>query len=489
MSVPIFTSPGRSGFGPQLSLSYDSGAGNGPFGFGWSLSLPSITRKTDKGLPRYHDSDVFVLSGAEDLVPVLVRQGNDWTPRSVDPRTRNGQTYGIVLFRARVEGLFARLERWTNVNDQTDVFWRSITKDNIATFYGTSSASRIADPEDSTRIFTWLICESYDDRGNAILYRYRAENSERVPPEATHERNRSDRIRSANRYPDRILYGNRTPLDRTGSAANAEWMFEAVFDYGEEWTTAVATPPGGQERVALNDPPPPDWSIRLDPFSTFRAAFEIRTYRLCRRVLMLHHIPEELTVANYLVRSTDFTYEQTPIASFITRIVQSGFRRDGDTYIRKSLPAIELENSRADVDETVTSFLLKASRIYQQVWTAHSASWSISIRRAVPGSWAGAAAAGSISATSARFRSSQHPSDRGAAKPDSNQRSRLPLNRRCLPGWQRTRSSWTCQPMVRWTWWISGDRFRASTSAHPTRDGGPSRRSRRCRSSSGTTPT
>ena len=50
MSVPIATSPGRSGFGPQLSLSYDSGAGNGPFGFGWSLSLPSITRKTDNCL-------------------------------------------------------------------------------------------------------------------------------------------------------------------------------------------------------------------------------------------------------------------------------------------------------------------------------------------------------------------------------------------------------------------------------------------------------
>ena len=47
MSVPIATSPGRSGFGPQLSLSYDSGAGNGPFGFGWSLSLPAITRKTE----------------------------------------------------------------------------------------------------------------------------------------------------------------------------------------------------------------------------------------------------------------------------------------------------------------------------------------------------------------------------------------------------------------------------------------------------------
>src|ERR1700750_2989319 len=74
MSVPIATSPGRSGFGPQLSLSYDSGSGNGPFGFGWSLSLPAITRKTDKGLPQYRDdqeAEVFVLSGAEDLVPVL----------------------------------------------------------------------------------------------------------------------------------------------------------------------------------------------------------------------------------------------------------------------------------------------------------------------------------------------------------------------------------------------------------------------------------
>jgi hypothetical protein len=56
LSIPIHTSPGRSGFGPQLSLSYDSGSGNGPFGFGWSLTLPAITRKTDKGLPQYEDA-------------------------------------------------------------------------------------------------------------------------------------------------------------------------------------------------------------------------------------------------------------------------------------------------------------------------------------------------------------------------------------------------------------------------------------------------
>lgn len=45
LSIPIHTSTGRSGFGPSLSLGYDSGSGNCPFGIGWSLSADSITRK------------------------------------------------------------------------------------------------------------------------------------------------------------------------------------------------------------------------------------------------------------------------------------------------------------------------------------------------------------------------------------------------------------------------------------------------------------
>ena len=32
LTVPLATSLGRSGFGPQLSMTYDSGTGNGPFG-------------------------------------------------------------------------------------------------------------------------------------------------------------------------------------------------------------------------------------------------------------------------------------------------------------------------------------------------------------------------------------------------------------------------------------------------------------------------
>jgi hypothetical protein len=50
-SVPIFTSPGRNGFGLKLTLQYSTGNGNGPLGLGWQLSIPRITRKTEKGLP------------------------------------------------------------------------------------------------------------------------------------------------------------------------------------------------------------------------------------------------------------------------------------------------------------------------------------------------------------------------------------------------------------------------------------------------------
>jgi hypothetical protein len=80
-SIPIAVSPGRNGFGPSLSLQYSSGSGNGIFGLGWNLSIPRITRKTEKGLPQYDDDDTFLMSGAEDLVPCL--------EKVVDPQTDN----------------------------------------------------------------------------------------------------------------------------------------------------------------------------------------------------------------------------------------------------------------------------------------------------------------------------------------------------------------------------------------------------------------
>src|SRR5713101_7508910 len=54
-TVPIALPPGRNGFQPQLNLVYSTGTGNGPFGLGWNLSIPGVSRKTSKGVPRYNE--------------------------------------------------------------------------------------------------------------------------------------------------------------------------------------------------------------------------------------------------------------------------------------------------------------------------------------------------------------------------------------------------------------------------------------------------
>src|ERR1017187_8932117 len=214
LNVPIYASPGRSGFGPQLSLSYDSGSGNSPFGFGWSLALPAVTRKTDKGLPQYEDSqdsDIFLLSGAEDLMPSLIESAGQWTRDVAPARSVYGKQYAIHRYRPRVEGLFARIERWINLSDPQDTFWRSISKDNITTWYGKTPESRIVDPADPSRVFSWLICQSYDDKGDVMAYEYKAEDSTGVDLTQINERNRTGVTRSANRYFKRCFYGSRTP--------------------------------------------------------------------------------------------------------------------------------------------------------------------------------------------------------------------------------------------------------------------------------------
>ena len=93
--------------------------------------MPSITRRTDKGLPQYRDSfesDIFVLSGAEDLVPVLICD-DDGQPRH-DEFECHG--YRVKRYRPRIEGLFARIERWAFIATG-EAHWRSLSKNNVLT--------------------------------------------------------------------------------------------------------------------------------------------------------------------------------------------------------------------------------------------------------------------------------------------------------------------------------------------------------------------
>jgi hypothetical protein len=132
LSIPIHTSPSRGSFGPSIELAYDSGAGNGPFGFGWDIKAPSISRKTCKGVPLYDDDvDVFVSATAGDLVPELLQQqgakkGPAWK------EVLRGD-YVVRRYRSRVEtgSGRTRIERWTSVKDAGEVHWRTISSDNV----------------------------------------------------------------------------------------------------------------------------------------------------------------------------------------------------------------------------------------------------------------------------------------------------------------------------------------------------------------------
>lgn len=337
LSIPITVSQARSKAAtPSLNLSYNSGAGNGPFGLGWGITVASITRKTDKGLPRYldagtngqDDEDVFVFSGVEDLVPRLQQKAGSsaWT---LDEAELNG--YTIRRYVPRIEGAFYQIERCTNLLNCHDVFWRVRTGDNQESIFGSDNNSRISDGEG--RIYSWLLSHIDDRYGNAIEYSYQAEDSVAVAVElAACERNRSEATRARNRYLKNIKYGNRIPhtRDPIPTAVTAgPWMFEVVLDY---WKTddpeAEASP----------------WTCRLDPFSTYRAGFEIRSYRLCHRIRMFHHFPNELEGggSGCLVRSTCFQYKESQVASLLAKVSTFGHAQENDVYYSVPMPGLSL---------------------------------------------------------------------------------------------------------------------------------------------------
>ncbi|KAH9206572.1 virulence plasmid 65kDa B protein-domain-containing protein [Leptodontidium sp. 2 PMI_412] len=367
-SVPIRVTAGRDAFQPTLSLSYDSGSGNGAFGMGWQISNSQISRKTSKGLPKYCDygpdssSDVFLMSDAEDLVPIMRRDANgkvimtDNGPQIFET-TRNG--YVVRRFAPRIEQHFALIERWSSVSHSGDVYWKVVSPENVVSIYGNSDNSRIFSPDALTgsakRIFSWLIAEAYDSKGNAMLYTYKAEDSTGIPDGQAHEANRSDLSRSAGRYLKRIFYGNQAPNREANwnpfSPAQLPletWRFSVVFDYGEH---------------NLEHPDPSDpglWPVRSDPFSDSRAGFEVRHYRLCQRILMFHHF-KELKVPNYLVTSTELMYEPNKTGAYLTSVILAGYVLDSSnkSYIKQALPPTEFEYTLFPNDNLLSSLTVE----------------------------------------------------------------------------------------------------------------------------------
>lgn len=347
-SIPLPFSKIR-GIAPSLNLSYSSGGGNGIFGLGWNLGLSSVKRKTDQGLPQYLDaidSDTFLFSEAEDLVPEFKKNPDGSFHLDSDQeyvineRDSADSLFVIRNYKPRIEGLFARIERWTE--KATGIIkWRVITKENVTTLFGWSSNAVISNPEDPARIYEWLPEFVFDDKGNCTQYVYMEEDAIGFDDSLLHNKNRKKNgvIAYTNRYISKVLYGNKTPYKQFGDPfpAETDYLFQTVFDYG---TTDTENEPFDR----LNP-----WDLRTDAFSAYKAGFEIRTTRLCKRVL-LFHVFEELALKadksdkRTLIKSVNFTYD-TSIEqdfTFLTKITSFGYIKKPDgSYSHKKLPPLE----------------------------------------------------------------------------------------------------------------------------------------------------
>ncbi|NEP52033.1 MAG: hypothetical protein F6K65_25850 [Moorea sp. SIO3C2] len=326
LSIPIPTTPCR-GFEPQLSVEYSSGSGNGTFGLGFSVAIPNISRKTSKGIPKYDETDIFLISNAEDLVPI---------PESA----KTIDNYKVIAYRPRVEGLFAKIERWIN-QETGDFYWRTVSKDNVTSIFGKTEQARIFDPDHPSRVFQWLLEETFDAKGNYIVYQYKPENTDNVP-NAIYEANHRQ---TANKYIERIKYGSDSPLSEDQDVEPVNWHFEVVFDYGEYDISPTNSTPYT---------PVDQWQNRQDPFSTYHAGFEIRTHRLCRHVLMFHRFEGELGSNPILVHATRFDYQESPMVTLLKAVESIGYRHEDNEYQTKSLPPLAFKYT--DFQPTAQTF-------------------------------------------------------------------------------------------------------------------------------------
>ena len=310
-TIPIDLLPGRNGFQPELNLVYSTGHGNGHFGLGWRLSIPGVSRKTADGVPLYNEDvgvledgvrrDAFVLSGAEDLAPVA------------------GTYPTAVSYRPRTEGLFARITHRRTDGPTASNFWQVESKDGLVSVYGTSDPADtdlavLAHPEHPAHIFAWKLTETADPFGNVIRYRY-----------------------------------DRDAGSKGGHVWDQPLLKQIAYvDYDDPNTGLT------QFLVTVDL----DYEERPDPFSDYRAGFEIRTTRRCKAIRITTHTADG---EPHPVRDYRFAYETDPFngVSLLRQVDVIGYDDAGNAHddedpngvFPRQLPPLTFDYTRFDPEK------------------------------------------------------------------------------------------------------------------------------------------
>jgi RHS repeat-associated protein len=300
-AVKIPLPAGTAGHAPSLSLSYESGLGDGPAGIGWKFGPGSIRRQTEKGLPRYVDGP----NGVDD----------DGDGR-IDEADEPDQFIGLEgeelvqlsdgTFRPRIEGAFIRYQR---VKGDTHDHFVAHLKDGTELVFGSAAQAMVTD-ETGAKIYKWLLEKSTDTNGNVIEFYYTdlglADNQ---------------------KYLKEIRYGPGAPDPESGWPA----FYFAGFSYEVR----------------------PDW--RTD----YRSGFMIRTDRRLKQIDIGIQgvLPDQCAqgdwngdgVADALISRYVMDYDDTTSRSYLARVTRFG--SDGVSY----LPPISFSYSLFDPEPVVSA--------------------------------------------------------------------------------------------------------------------------------------
>lgn len=175
LSIPIEVPQGIAEFHPELSLDYDTGGGAGTFGWGWDMSLRIVERRNGNPLPRYVDEangiddDFDGIIDEDDELDQIRAYDSGWpinliSEDDLDPED-DLEPQGNGYFFTSIEEDFIRYEK-------VDDYWRGVEPEGNMFEFGATMQSRIFDPDNPERVFSWSMDRAYDLSGNVIEYLY-----------------------------------------------------------------------------------------------------------------------------------------------------------------------------------------------------------------------------------------------------------------------------------------------------------------------------
>jgi RHS repeat-associated protein len=171
LSFPLWVPPGRQGMQPSLTVTYNSSAGNGLMGMGWSLPISSIGVDTRFGVARYsrtEETETYEIDG-ELLVPDPC--GNSPCPARQARTNYHRKAEGKFDTIIRVAGNQAGpIEEPTTNNSDDAYHWEVLDKRGARYIYGESYSSRGS--TELRGVYRWYLSRVIDAFGNQIVYTY-----------------------------------------------------------------------------------------------------------------------------------------------------------------------------------------------------------------------------------------------------------------------------------------------------------------------------